>query len=895
MRPAAKAGKSTPTAATAVHTAATAASPASDGAPAPQPARAASPDVALPEGWLAVDRVGLNIDYQIIRHFSEHLYGSANKAVEELVANGFDAYARRVYVYTPGRLAPQHVVVWDDGASMDVEGLHRLWWIARSPKAVGARVVDDPDPPANGGRRGARAVIGKFGIGKLASYALGDTITHVCRRGGDFLVVRIDYTRIEHELDAAPDAPEPADAAAGAAAEANGARSARLEEPIYAVSEPDARTFLGEVLAADAKAFDALFAREHWTVAVVGALKKELPAGRLRWVIGNGMPIRPDFTVWINDEAVAPAVEAGAVATWDIGTDKVRQALEREWADALKDESVDALAAGSADLAFGARVGLDAATPDRAVPFVQVPGLGEVWGTVRLFETSLLRGRAAEHGRSHGFFVMVRDRLLNPVDDKLLLAEPSFGTFYRSQFVVHADGLDDELLADRERLRRDGPRARAFAVVQRGLYRAARVELDVRDDEIAAQQGTLHVLPTRSREFFREPLTSLLMKMEPVEGAALDIGHPKITRAPGGAAEPLAALVPKDGGFNVNVSHPLYEALERRFGRGKKAQEMFRVLDLYAVAEPLMDGFLTDLGLPEPQIRRILGWRDGLFRQIAESYERASSDLISDLHNASYRGDREFERAIGAVLADLGFEVVTDGATGKKDGMLTAAIGPDGYRFTFEAKGSKNAIKNSRSGLGEAAGHRDAEKAEHAVIVAREFVGFAREGGADDEDGAAVLRDCAAVGAVSVMTVDALAALHDAVEQYPYPLDLLKDVFTAVESPADKLARIAALTRPEADFDYRGVLDAVWEQQRGAASGDFVSYRPIYQSRPEWRALGFDRFTGKLVALETLAPTHVRLNQSREYLYLKQAPERVMQELDRALQARASEAARHGE
>jgi hypothetical protein len=46
--------------------------------------------------------VSISIDYAIIQHFSEHLYGSPNKAVEELVTNGYDALASDVRVYVPG-------------------------------------------------------------------------------------------------------------------------------------------------------------------------------------------------------------------------------------------------------------------------------------------------------------------------------------------------------------------------------------------------------------------------------------------------------------------------------------------------------------------------------------------------------------------------------------------------------------------------------------------------------------------------------------------------------------------------------------------------------------------------------------------------------------------------
>lgn len=119
----------------------------------------------------AVDNVVVEIDYAIIDHFSSHIYASPNKAVEELVAHGFDAFAASVFVYVPGRFADDRLVVWGDGDSMGVEDLKRLWWIARSPKADGERRETEG--------ASTRLIIGKFGIGKLASYAVGHRITHL--------------------------------------------------------------------------------------------------------------------------------------------------------------------------------------------------------------------------------------------------------------------------------------------------------------------------------------------------------------------------------------------------------------------------------------------------------------------------------------------------------------------------------------------------------------------------------------------------------------------------------------------------------------------------------------------------------------------------------------------
>lgn len=78
-----------------------------------QPSTKAAADVAQTPDvrGAAVDNVVAEIDYAILDHFSSHLYTSPNKAVEGLVANGFDAFAASVFVYVPGRFADDRLVV----------------------------------------------------------------------------------------------------------------------------------------------------------------------------------------------------------------------------------------------------------------------------------------------------------------------------------------------------------------------------------------------------------------------------------------------------------------------------------------------------------------------------------------------------------------------------------------------------------------------------------------------------------------------------------------------------------------------------------------------------------------------------------------------------------------
>src|SRR5882724_7553318 len=84
----------------------------------------------------ATDKINVRLSYKIVELFSEGLYASPNKAVEELVANSFDAGALKVAVF----LAPDFhtqgatIAVLDNGESMDAEGLREHWLIGTSRK-----------------------------------------------------------------------------------------------------------------------------------------------------------------------------------------------------------------------------------------------------------------------------------------------------------------------------------------------------------------------------------------------------------------------------------------------------------------------------------------------------------------------------------------------------------------------------------------------------------------------------------------------------------------------------------------------------------------------------------------------------------------------------------------
>lgn len=820
------------------------------------------------------DTIVIAIDYAIIQHFSQHLYGSPNKAVEELVANGFDALASMVDVWVPGPQVADSVLVWDDGQSMGVDGLKSLWEIARSPKS---RIPNRQVTGTIDGHKITRDMIGKFGIGKLASYAVGDRITHFCRTQDGYLVVSVDYVKVLDEQ--------------------------RGNEPyateVRRLTTDQAHEAVAALFVAPPTDLDELLRRPTWTLAQISSLRNDidLKPGRLSWVIGNGMPLRPDFEVRVNGQPVTAKLSKNAKETWDLSTPSLTRAIASVWHDAVRDVDGDSSGvlqlgpsmSGCLPPAPKKAVGdttITARTSDEiADTVVRFPHLGDVRVTVRLYADSLLAKKDEDRPRTHGFFVMVRGRLVNSEDELLFLKDPSFTSFYRTQFVIQADGLDEDLLADRERFRRSSQASQELALLQKALNSAARSYFEKQDPVDAQKASAVSLLPLDNRELYRQPLTALLLARDELGADGADFSDPQVRRVNATESYPLSDLDTGQGDFLVNQDHPLFAAVRAEAGSGGAAQRFFRIFDVFAVGERLLEGHLYDLGLSPEQVQNVSDWRDRLLRALATRYALAGEEVLAEVHNASYKGDAPFEKALAKLFRLMGFDALRDGASGAKDVLTVAPAGPDHYTFTVEAKGSQGAVKNIAAAIAGGASHRDKVDADHALVVAREFAGFERP----REEGVAILAECTSVGRVSIITLEVLVDLYRAVQDFSYPLAVLLPVLQVVESPDDKKARVAKLVDPLTSFDFSGALDQIWQEQRGRAAKDVVSYRPLWQASDQ--DIPLKEYETKLLALDSLSGGLVVVNTTNETAYLRQSPELIAARIVKALASQTARAA----
>ena len=143
------------------------------------------------------------------------------------------------------------------------------------------------------------------------------------------------------------------------------------------------------------KLFDA-GAAKSWTFAIMSDLKDkvhEIQPGKLEWVLRTALPLRDDFSIYLDGAKLAPSKTGkGRIKKWVLGKDikKLPKPAPGE-ISASEDKNQPKESETRFALKHGA-VG-------------RIAGYAEVY-------RDLLTGKSDEIGRSHGFFVYVLGRLV---------------------------------------------------------------------------------------------------------------------------------------------------------------------------------------------------------------------------------------------------------------------------------------------------------------------------------------------------------------------------------------------------------------------------------------------------------------------------------------------------
>ncbi len=660
--------------------------------------------------------IDVRLSYKIVELFSEGLYASPNKALEELVANSFDAGAQQVAVFLPSDFHEQGatIAVLDDGEGMDAEGLKRHWLIGISNKRDLSKLPKE------------RQQIGKFGIGKLATYVLASRLTHISKKGGKFYSTSMDYGRIDKRVDEGVEPKTPI-------------RIALKELTASEAQEALANWTGTTAFAACGIKLFGKGAAASWTFAILSDLKQkvfEIKPGVLRWVLCTALPLRDDFAIFLNGEKLkSPKAEKGRIDRWILGKDITVLAKPAP-------DDVETSEDKNKPVKSPSRFGLTN------------PDLGRITGYAEAYK-DLLTGKSDDFGRSHGFFVYVFGRLINVVDGHFGIKpdELRHGTFGRVRVVVHMDGLDAFLQSDRERIR-EGPVLTDAQNFLRAIFNFVRSAIEKHDAEEDPGVQLARKLASSPASVARRPIIE--MAKAALEGKitsryiALPPALTKAERERTVAALEKRAETPEQfvsgiefvydatsddglavydavtGRLRVNGLHPFVGAFFDEF-TGKASG---LPLEVFAMAEVLLESHLYQAGLKQHPIDAVMRVRDQLLRHVAhESGRRTALTVANALRNARNDEDK-LEIEVVEAFRSLGFDATRVGKSGKPDGVAKAPLSPDSegklrrYAVTLEAKSKKKEgakLKTKALGVSTIARQRDEANCEHALVVAPAF------------------------------------------------------------------------------------------------------------------------------------------------------------------------------
>ena len=374
--------------------------------------------------------------------------------------------------------------------------------------------------------------------------------------------------------------------------------------------------------------------------------------GRLKWVVRTAMPLKVDFEVIIDGEKVERTKEA------------FNPIVDFAIAD-MDSNRLTTLNEGVSDDRIW-RVE-DSLLVSKLFP-------NGVSGEIVVTNRSLVKGKSVDLGRSHGFFVYVRDRLVNQEDELFGLHALSHATFNFFRADVYAEDLHSDVTAPREGIEH-GERRDAISDLLLALFNDARqrqITEQKRVDE-GEKRKPEHERKFVSPRLVDQPIADVLaMGSSDEVGTDADDGWfflrdieqgtrnevvEDLYRRRGrqyrfiydrlGKTERVVKLNPQMAEFTLNEDHEVILA----YSDDPRARQLLE--DLVA-AEVLLEVYLREVGVSPYVIGEVLERRDLLMRSLAqdrvfslESIAQALLDARDDQYN--------LEIAVVAASRALGF------------------------------------------------------------------------------------------------------------------------------------------------------------------------------------------------------------------------------------------------
>jgi hypothetical protein len=716
-------------------------------------------------------RIKVRLSNELVKLLSEQLYQSPLKAIEELVVNAYDADASHCRLYVPEVQNRDHdpVLVFDNGSGMDEAGLGDLWHIGRSNKRELA--IE---------KLRGRKQIGKFGIGKLATYAIANHVTYISKTASGIRAVSVDYGDFKPD---ASGAGEPVEVKIKKFANAD----ALLESPTLRVALEGAGV--------DCSTLDVT---NSWTIVVLDVLKakaKTLHVGKLRQVLRTAMPLGVSFELFLNAIAV-PSSKSELIPVVSFRVDDLPASRLKSIAEAT---------------------GCSWEAKDGRLFSTRFPS--GVTGEAIVTEESLL-GKSEDIARSNGFFVRVRGRLINEGDHLFGLPPRSHQIMNRFRADVDADDLDRVLIAPREgvgdSLEKKDVQAVLLEVFNEARERyVAEIERRKRAEKHKPEEERAFVSP----RLVEHPVADALNVADAPKGAEADetwfyvdlppeqdfkmlaaqlyqTGRTKFryNYTSAGRTARLVRFDPSTATFVINEDHDLVAA----YGDEGPA---LRLLEDFATAEALLEVYLREHGVRPPVVGEILEQRDALLRGLVLDHPFSVTGLAQQLRESA-ADERDLEVSVIGAARALGFVAKHVSGSGEPDGIARFTDYERGeVKITLEAKSSASVPSLAAIDFAGLAEHVSRHSAAGCWLVAPAYPGSSY-----GEDAAAAER--ARQQNVSCWTVEQLARVLAGAETRHISARHILDIVLNKFSPDEVSAAVTELLQSPA-WDKRNLYAAV--------------------------------------------------------------------------------------
>lgn len=700
------------------------------------------------------DAIDVNISYDIIRQFSKQLYTNPRKAVEELICNSYDAGASECHVRIPLERG-QTLAVLDNGSGMDLQGLRDLWHVAVSPKAENAS-----------GYRLAfqRAQIGKFGVGKLAAFALGARLTHVTSRNGETRIVTVGQSQLR---------------------DTEGGGHPAFD--VYKLTDEAARAILAPQLSDLPLPWEKGW--RTWTLAIVDEieeanLSRSLKPGFLRRMVSHALPVSTKFRTYIDGQLV-PHREIDSrhiVVRIDVADPPFRARLK----ETLKAYWQSRMELGSADQVppelYDVRP-TDVTNPEatqECIAGIEVPRLGKVSGSAIITDETLTTDRLAERGYSdNGFAIYVHGKQINPEDELFGVSQRTHQYWRRFLAQVEMPGLDRALLVQRNTVSESFDETLVARELLRELFNEARGRAETVEE---------------TGEYVPPGFGSRLRSLQPLLGPAAlrglaTTGYPvggleamRVDFRTLGSGGPAVLYEQETNTVLVNEEHPTVVALD---DLGGPARTMRHVLGEVLAGTLLSKGYLRAQDVPEGVLEAAFQLTyDSLLSAVGFLKDPVESH-IQEIEEASYEGGKRFEAAVVRAFRDLRLSAVRVGGPDAPDGIFEVPrAGQPNLKVSVEAKGAHGIVTHAELGVSTVDRHRREAGCERAVAIAREYQVRGTGGGPS-----AVERE-AEEARIPLLTTQSIATLLRLNAQRPFTHDKVIQILSTWKEPAQSIAFI---------------------------------------------------------------------------------------------------------